>query len=214
MKKIILFDVDYTLSNRDFLRSFGRHYLASLVGKTVEELNPTVDKIIKESWKKFGIFDIYYYSKRISEELGDAKLEQKLINMFLTDYPYDKALYPEVRTALNKLKDKYILGIQTDGQAIFQLKKIESIVDFFERQYIFVFKNKQEEIYEKIKNIEHSVIIIDDKPEYIDKLMGIDIQSVLVKRGHFAEEYVKNPNGYPNIKETISDLNELVLLLK
>jgi FMN phosphatase YigB (HAD superfamily) len=211
MKKIILFDIDFTLSNRDYLKSFGREYLSLLTNKSINELNPIIDSIIKTSWERLGIFDIYFYAKKISEEFKSSKLEKQIIDMFIIDYPYEKAIYPEAIEALNKLKNKYILGVQTDGQEIFQLKKIESVIKYFDKKYIFIFKDKMEEIFDKIKGIEHNVIILDDKPEYINKLVKKGIKAILIERGRWAEDYTKSPKKYPNINESVSNLNDLVL---
>jgi FMN phosphatase YigB (HAD superfamily) len=212
-KKIILFDIDFTLSNRDFLVGFGRKILSDLVRKPILELNPIAEKIIKESSTRFGIFDIYFYAKQMAMHFKDSTLEQKLIDMFLVKYPYAKALYPEVKIILDQLKDKYILGIQTDGQEIFQLKKIESIKNYFDNKYIFVFKNKQEEIFKKIQSFQKNVIIIDDKPTYIDKLTRFEIEAYFINRGRWAKKYDDNPSKFPNIKNMVTDLKEFVKFL-
>lgn len=213
MKKIILFDIDYTLSNRDFLRSFGRNYLAKLVGKTVEELNPLVDSLIEESNGKFGYFDNNYYAKRISEIFKKAELERQIKEMFFVKYPYQKALYPEAFEVLKKLKSYYILGIQSDGFKKFQFKKIEPVIDFFDKKYIFIFKDKVKEIYAEIERQKNKYIILDDKPEHINKLKRLGFNAVLVARGRYAEKYLKNPKKYPFIKEKIFSLKELIPML-
>jgi FMN phosphatase YigB (HAD superfamily) len=212
-RKIILFDIDFTLSNRDFLVGFGRKSLSDLVGKPILELNPIVEKIIKESSLRFGIFNIYFYSKQISVQLHNSGLEKKMIEVFLKKYPYDAAIYPEVKSVLNELKEKYILGIQTDGQEIFQLKKIKPIRNYFDNKYIFVCKNKQEEIFEKINGIEKNVIIIDDKPTYVDKLMHKGVDAFFINRGFWAKKYSENPDRYPHIKNIVSNLTEFANLL-
>jgi FMN phosphatase YigB (HAD superfamily) len=209
MKKIILFDIDFTLSNRDYLKDFGRQYLARLVKSSMGAINPIVDRLIKESWEKFGFFDIYYYSKRVSTEFNDKDLRQKITDMFLLYYPYDRALYPEVKNVLGKLETKYILGIQSDGQEIFQLKKIESIMGCFDKRYIYIFRDKKVEIFKKIKEFLNNVIIIDDKPDYIEKLLKHGIMAIHMNRGYYAR---KNRGKY-RIGESVETLDELINIL-
>lgn len=213
MKKIILFDIDYTLSDRSYLKNFGRKYLANLVGKTRAEINPLVDKIIAEITERYQIFNIFYYAKRIAIEFHDKALEQKIRDMFFVYYPYDKAIYSEVKNVLGELRKRYVLGIQSDGQKIFQLNKIRSIINFFNKKYIFIFKNKTEEIYRKIKLFADRVVVIDDKPEHIQKLTEKEIRAILVKRGHYVEPYLAYPGKFPHIEETINNLNDLINIL-
>lgn len=208
MKKIILFDIDFTLSNRDFLKKFGRDYLARLVNKTVGEIDETADQAVHESWEKFGIFNINFYSKKIAEVFNEPDLEEKLMDMFLNKYPYEKALYSEVKEVLHNLKEKYILGIQTDGQDVFQLLKIQNIRNYFDEKYIYVFKNKKTEIFDKISGYEKQVTIIDDKPDYIEKLTKNNIRAILINRGNFAEKKDKY-----EIKESINTLQDLDKIL-
>ncbi len=208
MNKIILFDIDYTLSDRDFLRNFGRNYLAMLVNKTVYDIDYMVEDIIAQSAKQFGIFDIYYYAKEVAERFNKADLNKKLIDMFLKYYPVDKALYKETKEVLDTLKNKYILGIQSDGQPIFQLKKVENIKKYFNDKYIFIFKNKREEIFDKIQDIKNNIIVLDDKPDYIEKLLENGVRAIHINRGPYAikkDEY--------KIKESIDSLNGLLPLL-
>ena len=213
MKKIVLFDIDYTLSDRMYLRNFGRKYLARLVGQKVDNINPVVDAIIQESNRCFQIFDIFFYAKRIAAEYQNRLLEQKIIDMFLIYYPYGQALYPEVKRVLKRLKQNYILGIQSDGQEIFQLKKIEPIRQYFNKNYIFIFKNKTDEIYEKIKSYARQLVVVDDKPMHIQKLAQRGIRAILVKRGIYAAQWLHNPQKFPAIKEIVETLDDLINLL-
>lgn len=213
MKKIILFDIDYTLSDRAYLKNFGRKYLANLVGKTRAEVNPVIDKIILESIKRYQVFNVYYYAKRITQEYKDESLEQKIRDMFFVYYPNDKAIYPEVKYVLSELRKRYVLGVQSDGQKIFQFNKIRSIINFFNKKYIYIFKNKTGEIYRKIKLFADRVIIIDDKPDHIEKLSKKGIRAILIMRGPYAEKYLVCPKKFPDIKETINTLNDLIKLL-
>lgn len=187
--------------------------MAKLVGKTVDEVNPVVDKIILESAKHYQVFNVYYYAKRIAHEFNNKSLAQKIRDMFFLRYPYDQAVYKEVKDVLIRLRKRYIFGIQSDGQKIFQLNKIKAIVNFFDKNYTFVFKNKTDEIYRKIKLIADRVIVIDDKPEHIQKLSKRGVRAILIKRGHYAEKYLVCPRKFPDIKETIYTLNDLTKLL-
>lgn len=213
MKKIILFDIDYTLSDRMYLRNFGRKYLARLVKRNVKDINPVVDEIIRESNRCFQIFDIYFYAKRIAEKYQNKLLEKKIIDMFLIYYPYNEALYSEVKRVLEKLKQRFTLGIQSDGQEVFQLKKIGPIKQYFDKKYTFIFKNKTEEIYERIKSCEGQLIVVDDKPTHVQELVQHGIRAILVNRGVYAAAWVREPKKFPAIKEIIETLDGLIDLL-
>jgi len=187
--------------------------LASLVGKPVEEINPIIDETIKESIASFQIFKINFYAKKIAEKFNNKNLEKKLIEMFDYEYPYDEAIFKDVVSSLTKLSGEFILGIQSDGEHKFQLRKIKSLTEFFDKKYIFIFKNKKEEVIKKIKLIKNKIIIIDDRPDYIDMLIKNGINAILINRGPYAADYNKNPKDYPHILKSVDDLVDFSKLI-
>jgi FMN phosphatase YigB (HAD superfamily) len=108
---------------------------------------------------------------------------KKLIDIF---YKYEKTykniLYPDTITTLEKLKEKYILGIFSEGYKRFQLTKLKfsGILPYFDRKYIFLRRRKLSKKF--LGLIPANSIIIDDNKKVIDILTKNNIKNLWVDR--------------------------------
>ena len=198
-KKIILFDWDDTLFNKAEYKKKLRGNLAKICEVSEEEIFEFEQKYF-DNLVRSGDFEINDFVKSFGQKFGKKiKLEN-----FDSDKLgiYSKALFPDSISTLNNLKNKFKLGIYSQGFIDLQKIKIESsgIKNYFDEQLIYINRNKLDP--EFIKKLPEEVIVVDDKKEVIETLKKI---------GKFKLIWI-NRNNDEAIEgvTTIKNLNELV----
>lgn len=199
-KPLILFDIDYTLSCLDRLRELWQKYFASLTGLTERECSVLADESMKESYSAIGFFKPSYYARSLAEKLKKPEIEKEIISIFENFFPYEKAVYEDARQVLPQLADFFTLGIQSDGDREFQLKKIQLLRKYFTPNLLFVFKDKKQELLPLLQKKNLQPIVIDDKPDHVADLCRSNIRAVLVNRGPYATARKVNYN-YPIVND-------------
>lgn len=126
MIKAIVFDLDDTLiSENEYIQSGFRH----VSKKIFREFNKTENQIYNDLLKLFQQ-DASYVFNRLYEKYEfdyDEKSIKNMISMYRNHIP-DISLYQDVYPCLLNLKSKGIkIGMITDGYAITQKNKIESL---------------------------------------------------------------------------------------
>lgn len=135
------------------------------------------------------------------------------MSSFLLDYPFSERFYPEAIAAITHLNDFGTTVILSDGEMVFQPRKIQrsGIWDFVEGR-VLVYKNKELSLDSMQARFpaEHYVMI-DDKPKLLaamKKTMGDKLTTVFVRQGHYAHESFDSPfSPAPDLViESIGDL--------
>jgi phosphoglycolate phosphatase-like HAD superfamily hydrolase len=198
-KKIILFDWDDTLISKKVYKNNLVSNLARICEVSYEQAliidNEYFDNLIKS-----GDFMIENYLKCFEKKfnkkivLGDFNTDKLKI--------YSKALFPEVIEFLEKIKNKYSLGIYSQGFESLQRIKIKysGIEFFFDQKLIFINRDKTQLNF--VNKIPIQATVIDDKKEVIETLKQLrpDLELVWINR--------INQEKMNKIK-TIKSLNEL-----
>ena len=198
-KKIILFDWDDTLFSKKVYKNNLVSNLARICEVSYEQAliidNEYFDNLIKS-----GDFMIENYLKCF-----EKKFNKKIVlEDFNTDKLkiYSKTLFPEVIEFLEKIKNKYSLGIYSQGFESLQRIKIKysGIELFFDQKLIFINRDKTQLNF--LKKIPIRATVIDDKKEVIEVLKQLrpDLELVWINR--------INQEKMNKIK-TIKSLNEL-----
>ena len=131
MIKLVIFDLDDTLYNeKDFV--FGGFfevckYLSEKYSISFDKIFETVKKILYE-YGRGKVFDILCQSYNIEEDIDT------LVSIYRNASP-KLILYKDSELVLNALKDKYKLGLITDGMASVQWNKIKllGIENYFDK---------------------------------------------------------------------------------
>jgi len=213
-KKIILFDIDYTLFDTDKYRKRTYPQLMKLLEQEdVPEYHQKVGKVEKELIQKG------YESVAFARTLADALLikpeRNKLKKIFYNKGLYKNCLYTEVISVLSKLykKNDFILGIISKGEITFQNRKIESIRNFFLESSIHISLNKTEE-FKKIQNLydNFDISIIDDSSLFLSEVKKIRPNTfvILIEKENRYEEQARVEGFIPDKK--IKDLQEILPL--
>ncbi|MGE5042308.1 MAG: HAD family hydrolase [Candidatus Levyibacteriota bacterium] len=117
-------------------------------------------------------------------------------------------LYPQTKKVLEQLKSSFRLGILSEGETDFQMKKLQEtgILGLFDRAHIFIITNKIESlpgIMEHLK--EEEVVFVEDKIRMLEKAKSLDpqLKTVWFKNGPFVEESGFTPD---HVIESLADL--------
>jgi len=198
-KKIILFDWDDTLFSKT-------EYKKNLRGNLARICNVSEDEILKfeedyfESLSNSGDFQIDNFVESFANKFN-KKID-------LIDFSSDKlkiysnALFSEVISVLEKLKNNFTLGIYSQGFPSLQIIKIESsgIVDYFNRQQIYINRNKLDP--EFLKKLPDGATIIDDKKEVVEKLKSLNrFEVIWINR--INDEKIEGVRTIKNLKDLI-----------
>lgn len=220
MKKVILFDIDYTLFDTyRFKRKIYEIVKDYFNYKKIDNLVKIIDEAYGDSRTKWGIFIPEKFTADLNIKLKANMpidfVERKIhaLNLFDTHH------YKEVEYILKKLnKNKQIIiGIFSSGDEGFQKNKIKKIMKYLHKDHIniFMFKHdKLKEVFDKYKN--YKLFIVDDFLDILDKINKLNKNAVTVwiKRKEKSEF-----NKVSEIKEfkpnyEIENLKELISIIK
>ena len=197
-KKIILFDWDDTLFSKTEYKKNLRNNLARICETTEEKIFEFEEKYF-DSLSRSDNFEINDFVNNFAQKFN-KKIE---LNDFSTDNLkiYSKALFPETIEVLNKIKEKYILGIYSQGFVNLQKLKIKNsgVENYFDENLFFIDRNKTQ--IDFIKKLPIEATIIDDKKEIIEALKNNrpDIKLIWINR--IDEEKMENIKTIKNLKE-------------
>ncbi len=101
-------------------------------------------------------------------------------------------LYPEVKNILESLCKSYTLGILSQGETDFQMKKLTEteILELFDKNHIFIIPDKLQALSGIMGKLSHEdVLFVDDKLEMLEEAKKLDpkLKTVWVKNGPFAK---------------------------
>ena len=188
-KHVFLFDVDNTLLDNDHVVQDLRRHLSSYLGL---QANDRFFQIFEELRREIGYADYLGALERYRlEALHDPRVLR--ISCWLVDYPFAQRLYPNALDAVGHVRTWGLPVILSDGDAVFQPRKIERSglwQEFKDHVLIYVHKERMLEKVEAQYPAEHYVMV-DDKLRLlaaVKKIWGKRVTTVFVKQGHYANE--------------------------
>jgi FMN phosphatase YigB (HAD superfamily) len=186
---VFLFDVDNTLLNNDHVERDLRQHLSSYLSPQARD---RFFQIFEELRQECGYADYLGALERYRlEALHDPRVLR--MSSWLVDYPFAQRLYPEALDAVEHARGFGVPVILSDGDAVFQPRKIErsGLWEAFKGHVlIYVHKETMLEDVEKLYPAQHYVMV-DDKLRLlaaIKKIWGRRVTTVFVKQGHYAKE--------------------------
>lgn len=203
MKKIIFFDIDGTLFNvSSFINLFNQNLISSfgLKDKDIDQLKSLYDEVKKEN----GYFLPSSFLDKISDRFSFIDKKTLKENFYNVDL-FDKSMYKDT-SIVNFLADSAIIGIFSKGEVDFQKRKIVFINNVLDKNKIYIFPNKIDEIREVFEKFEEfEVYLVDDDLDVLREVKKLTkVNPVLIDRN----------NHYNNTDiKTIRSLNELKSIL-
>lgn len=184
-KKIVLFDIDYTLFDTDSYRQILYPRLAQELGVSEDELRRFRQEFEPEMKDRFGHYNPDFFLQKIQTiTQKDVPLE-KLEEIFWDKVIYSNVLNAKTKDVLSQLQENNIsLGLLSTGDKRHQLAKIDSMIAYFPEESHHIFPNKIESIKDVLENYSSfQVYIIDDLPEVLAKAKEINrrVKTILIK---------------------------------
>jgi FMN phosphatase YigB (HAD superfamily) len=209
---VFLFDVDNTLLDNDRVTADLKRFLSSEFG---DEREKQYWQIFEQLRMELGYADYLGALQRYrAKHQRDSHI--LAVSTFLINYPFANRLFPNSLDAVDRAKQQGKAVILSDGDAVFQPRKIEcsGLMEAFERN-ILIYIHKEHELDDVARRYpaDHYVLI-DDKVRILDavkKNWGKRVTTVFPRQGHYAlDEKAVSQYAKPDI--TIERIGEFVNL--
>ena len=206
---VFLFDIDNTLLNNDAVTEDIRHMLVQHYGK---EVSVKYWEIFEELRVELGYADYLGALQRYRvENPRDTSVLQ--ISLFLLHYPFANRVYPGAFDAIRTLRARGPAAILSDGDVVFQPRKIErsglwAAVDG--EVLVYIHKEQMLDDVERRYPARHYVMV-DDKLRIltaIKKVWGRRVTTVFPRQGHYA--HAPDLATYPAADISIARIGELL----
>ncbi len=206
---VFLVDVDNTLIDNDGVREDFRRDIAVSYGTSYRDRYWDIQE---------GLFIALGYRDYLgaAQQLWlDSACDMELLALpaYLLDYPFAARLYPGALDVLNYLRNWGPTVILTDGDAIFQPRKVERAgiaKAAGDRTLIYVHKEDALDDIKRRYPARHYVLI-DDKPRILSafkRSWGNDVTTIWPRQGQFASDPTQAAHPAPDL--TISRIGELL----
>src|SRR5215469_17740832 len=186
---VFLFDVDNTLLDNDRFQGDLFRHIEREFGREARERYLA---IFEELRAELGYADYLGALERYRQE----KLhDPRLLHManWVIEYPFPARLYPGALDVVRRVKKWGKAVILSDGDAVFQPRKVESSglwKAFGGNVLIFIHKEQELECVESLYPARHYVMV-DDKLRLLEAIKDIwkdRVTTVYVQQGHYARD--------------------------
>ncbi len=186
---VFLVDVDNTLLNNDRVQADIRRHLADCFGEACRD---RYWAILEQLFSELGYRD---YLGALQRYRVEHPLDNRLLSMssFLVDYPFANRLYPESLDVLDQLKQWGCTVLLTDGDVVFQPRKIErsGLFEAVDGQ-VLIYIHKEEQLADvEVHYPARHYVLIDDKPRIltaVKEYWGSRVTTVFPRQGMYAND--------------------------
>ncbi|MFO1162276.1 MAG: hypothetical protein U1E60_25780 [Reyranellaceae bacterium] len=186
---MFLVDVDNTLVDNDGIQQDLKDHLERTYGLAARE---RYWRILEDLMVELGYRDYIGALQKFRVE-HPCEIELLSMSSFLMDYPFAERLYPHALAVLKRLRSVGKTVILTDGDVVFQPRKVEhaglgNVAD----GDVLVYIHKEEALddVERRFPAEH-YILVDDKLRILDtakKIWRERVTTVLPRQGQYAHD--------------------------
>lgn len=207
---IVLFDVDNTLLNNDRVQADLGEHLLSVYGAATRDRYWTIFEDLR---RELGYAD---YLGALERYRIEALHDPRVLRMasWLVDYPFADRLYPGALDAVRHAQKFGRAVILSDGDAVFQPRKVERSGIWREvDNHVLIYIHKEQELadVERLYPARHYVMI-DDKLRILTamkQIWGERLTTVFPRQGHYATD-PKALQSYPQADLTIERIGDLL----
>jgi FMN phosphatase YigB (HAD superfamily) len=206
---VFLLDVDNTLLDNDAVIGDLRRHLVDAFGP---ECDRRYWQIFEELRKELGYADYLGALQRYRIE-HPRELYVLQISLFLLHYPFAGRLYPGALDAIRALRTRGRTAILSDGDVVFQPRKIErsglwGAVDG--EVLVYIHKEQMLDDVER-RYPARRYVMVDDKLRILaamKSVWGERLTTVFVRQGHYAHE-AEHLAGFPPADVTVECIGDL-----
>jgi hypothetical protein len=207
---VFLFDVDNTLIDNDRVQAHLSKHLEQSYGAATRD---RYWEIFEHLRSELGYADYLGALERYrTEDLHRPEVLQ--MSSWLVDYPFVERLYPGALEAVKHVQQWGIPVILSDGDAVFQPRKVERSglwKAFDSRVLIYIHKEEELDDVQRLYPADHYVLI-DDKLRIltaVKKIWDERVTTVFPKQGHYALDS-KALAEYPPADIELATIGDLV----
>ena len=209
-RMVFLFDVDNTLLDNDKVISDLRRYLEREVG---HERNERYWILFEELRTELGYADYLGALQRYRIEYPyDTHL--LTVSTYLVNYPFANRLFPNSLDAIEHCKQWGPVVILSDGDVVFQPRKVEcsGLFEAVEKN-VLIYVHKELELADVERRFPaEQYVLVDDKLRIltaIKQTWGERVTTVFPRQGHYAHDTAELAK-YPPADLTIERIGELL----
>jgi FMN phosphatase YigB (HAD superfamily) len=149
-------------------------------------------KILEDLFEEFGYRDYLGALQRYRNE-HPTDIRLLAMSSYLVDYPFADRLYPGALDVLNRLRSWGQTVILSDGDVVFQPRKVErSGIGETVSGHVLIYIHKEEALADVERRYPAAhYVVIDDKPRIlaaIKKAWGERVTTVFPRQGKFAHD--------------------------
>ena len=214
MKKsetVFLFDVDNTLLDNDAVTADLRAFLEGEVGAA---RNATYWKIFEELRNELGYADYLGALQRYRIQFPyDSHL--LALSTYLINYPFINRLFTGAIDVIKRCQKIGTVVILTDGDVVFQPRKIETsgLLDAVQGN-ILIYIHKEQELADVERRYPaERYVLVDDKLRIltaIKKIWGERVTTVFPRQGHYANDLAEIAK-YPDADIDVAGIADLLI---
>jgi len=209
-KTVFLVDVDNTLLDNDRIQEDLAAHLEEEYGRTARDRYWT---IFEELRSELGYADylgaLQLYRK---ESIHDPRLLH--MSSWLVDYPFSSVLHPRAMEVIDRLNAHGEVVILSDGDAVFQPRKIErSGLWNAVRGRVLIYIHKEEMLSDiEERHPAGHYVLIDDKLKILTSVKNIwknRVTTVFPRQGHYAVDPAIL-SAYPQADHAVAHISDLL----
>jgi FMN phosphatase YigB (HAD superfamily) len=207
---VFLVDVDNTLVDNDGIQQDLKEHLERAYGLAARE---RYWKILEELFAELGYRD---YIGALQRYRGEHPREVELLSMssFLLDYSFADRLFPGALEVLKRLRSFGPTVILSDGDVVFQARKIERAgLSEAVGGHVLIYIHKEEALDDVERRYPADrYVLLDDKPRIlaaIKRSWGARVTTVFVQQGAYAHDR-KVIDAYPLADVSIERIGDLL----
>jgi FMN phosphatase YigB (HAD superfamily) len=207
---VFLLDVDNTLLDNDAVIGDVRRQIVDAVGAEREQ---RYWEIFEQLRTELGYADYLGALQRYRVE-NPREMDVLRISLFLLHYPFADRVYPGAVDAVRALQARGRTAILSDGDVVFQPRKIErsGLWAAVEGEVlIYIHKEQMLDDVER-RYPARRYAMVDDKLRILaamKKVWGDRLTTVFVRQGHYAHD-PEHLEGFPPADVTIECIDDLV----
>jgi hypothetical protein len=206
---VFLVDVDNTLLDNDRIQADLRRHLEREFGAACRD---RYWAILEQLFNDLGYRDYLGALQRYRVE-HPQDIHLLTMSSYLVDYPFANRLYPGALDVLERLRSWGQTVILSDGDVVFQPRKVErsGIFEAVEG-HVLIYIHKEAELADVERRYPAGhYVLIDDKPRILDavkRIWGDRVTTILPRQGQFA--LAPDAGSYPAADLTIERIGDLV----
>jgi FMN phosphatase YigB (HAD superfamily) len=207
---VFLIDVDNTLLDNDGIQQDLKDHIECVFGLAARK---RYWRILEDLFTELGYRDYIGALQRYRIE-HPREIELLSMSSFLMDYPFADRLFPDALKVLRRLKSFGPTVILSDGDVVFQPRKVEhaGLSDALDGQVlIYIHKEEALDDVERRYPAEHYVLV-DDKLRILSafkEFWGERVTTVFPRQGTYAHD-PKVISAFPPADVTIEHIGDLL----